>query len=538
MKRTFCRWLLAALPPLLFSLAAARAGSEEAYDRLLALHLQFEEFAKSVAQAEDHSTAPVEGWRRGLEEFRRRLTDISTADWPVSRKIDSLLVRSRINDLDFTLRVVRPWSRDPGFHLDRFKRVPYVDLPLDENGQAELRRRLREVPPAVERARAELTEPVADLARLAIDHLSRYDGVGQDEPYRDSPPAGTVGWYRDLLERVRAHHPDLVPDAEAAGSAVERYLDWLNQRLAGMNPVSGVGLSEYEWYLKNVRFMPFSADDLRLLADRELHRIQAFLAIEKNRNLGLPELRVPAAKSEFDRSVREAERLIREHIAKRRLLTIPEDAPAQFETDVFWNLRPVHQWHFWEQLQFRDPLNNHIHASIPGHRFDSFIRGKIENPIRRSHQDGARAEGWAFYAEEMFVQSGLLDERPRVKELFYIAALKRAVRIPAELGLQSGEMNLTQAMDYMMERVPFLDRNLAQYDLEVYLRRPTYGMNYTMGRIQLESLLGERMLQLGDRFDLGQFHDAVLGAGIIPFSLIRWEMTGRDDPLRRLGLVD
>ena len=47
------------------------------------------------------------------------------------------------------------------------------------------------------------------------------------------------------------------------------------------------------------------------------------------------------------------------------------------------------------------------------------------NPIRRLYRDGVRSEGWAFYIEEMFLQMGILDDRPRAKELFYIAQLKR-----------------------------------------------------------------------------------------------------------------
>ena len=48
-----------------------------------------------------------------------------------------------------------------------------------------------------------------------------------------------------------------------------------------------------------------------------------------------------------------------------------------------------------------------------------------------------------------------------------------------------------------------------------------------------EQLLADRALQLGDRFSLKEFHDQFLAAGMIPISLIRWEMTGLDDEVRR-----
>ena len=55
-----------------------------------------------------------------------------------------------------------------------------------------------------------------------------------------------------------------------------------------------------------------------------------------------------------------------------------------------------------------------------------------------------------------------------------------------------------------------------------------------MGKVQLEKLLSERALQLGDDFDLGRFHDQFLAAGSIPISLIAWEMTGNDAEIERI----
>ncbi len=76
--------------------------------------------------------------------------------------------------------------------------------------------------------------------------------------------------------------------------------------------------------------------------------------------------------------------------------------------------------------------------------------------------------------------------------------------------------------------------SIARFDLELYLRQPGYGIGYYIGKVQLEALLAERALQLGSKFDLQQFHDEFLAAGVIPISLIRWEMTGHDDEISRM----
>jgi len=133
----------------------------------------------------------------------------------------------------------------------------------------------------------------------------------------------------------------------------------------------------------------------------------------------------------------------------------------------------------------------------------------------------------------MMLQAGILKDRPRTRELFYIAQLARAARIPAELKIQRGEFSLHDAVAYMVKTVPFMDPNLARYDLEIYFRQPGYGMNYIAGKQQIEGLLAARAQQQGGKFELGAFHDQFLAAGMIPVILTQWEMAGGDDKTRR-----
>ena len=79
-----------------------------------------------------------------------------------------------------------------------------------------------------------------------------------------------------------------------------------------------------------------------------------------------------------------------------------------------------------------------------------------------------------------------------------------------------------------------MEQDLGRYDLEGYLRRPGSGSGYIIGKIQIEKLLSEQALELGAGFELGAFHDALLSQGMIPLTLIRWEMTGADDEVRSL----
>jgi uncharacterized protein (DUF885 family) len=224
---------------------------------------------------------------------------------------------------------------------------------------------------------------------------------------------------------------------------------------------------------------------------------------------------------------------VRAFIREKSILTIP-DYVGELDTNVPWIERPGGR-NFWEEIQYRDPRPDHVHAVIPGHRFDGLVAAHDEHPIRAGYAEGGRVEGWAYYLEEMFLQNGLLDDRPRTRELYYIFGIKRTVRVPAEVNMHLNRFTVDEATDYMVERVPFLDADVARVDAEIYLRRPPgYGLSYLIGGLEIDKLVADAYRQLGDEeFDLGALHDRYLAAGRIPTSLIRWEMTGLDDEVEK-----
>ncbi len=513
---------------------AAGAGNHQA---LVALHDEFLEFAqpRSEAGLPDVRAETIAGLRAGLEGFRDRLRAIAPDGWSVSEQVDHLLVTARLNRLDFDLRVRRPWARDPGLYVDAVQRLAFREFPLDAEALAALEASLRAVPAFLELAETNLTDAGGELTALAIRNLVTADGVGHGHPYREVPPAGAIGWYGDLVGQLETHHAALVPAAEEAQAAVEGFHAWLTANRERLNAPSGVGRENYDWYLLNVALMPFDWDDVNRIGDRELHRSWAFLALERRRNRGLPTLDPAPTAEDYDRRIREADEHVRRFLVEQDVLTIP-DYVGEFGTNVPWIVREGGRRNFWEEVQYRDPLPDHVHAVIPGHRFDALLRsreaGPNRSPIRAAYRDRGRSEGWAFYLEEMMLQAGLLEERPRTRELYTIFQIARAVRNRAEALMHSNEFTVQEAVDFMVENTPFMDQDVARVDAEIYLRTPGSGIAYQMGKLQIEELLMDRALQLGDGFDLRAFHDEFLAAGWIPISLIRWEMTGDEDEVR------
>lgn len=472
-----------------------------------------------------------------LREFQSRLNDFAVDEWPREQQVEFLAVRAKMDQEEFTLRVSRPWSRDPGFYVDRMLRLTFTDLPVQGDALTELERQLDAIPGLVAQGKANLDDVAADYADLAIFNLSNADGVGHGYPYRAEPPPGVVGWYDDLLARAREAQPRLLPRIEAARASVESFRDWLVERRPTMTAEAGVGTAAFDWYLKHVKMMPFTSEEIITLGRRELDRLWAQYALERHRNRDLPELELPASAGEYQARIDTTDAEIRRFLVDEEIITIP-DYIGKLATNVPWIVRDGGP-NFWEQVQYRNPTPDHLHAVIPGHRFDAVVERHNPHPVRGRLTDGARVEGWGVYLEEAMMYAGLLEAKPRVRELIYLFGIFRAARMPADVWLQLNRMSAGEVADFWMAHVPWLDRDVARVDAEIYLRRPPgYGLGYTTGMLQMQSLLAARQRQLGDAFSLKEFHDALMAAGRLPIALIHWEMTGDDSGIADLWRRD
>ena len=133
---------------------------------------------------------------------------------------------------------------------------------------------------------------------------------------------------------------------------------------------------------------------------------------------------------------------------------------------------------------------------------------------------------------------GLLDDRPRARELTYVLLSFRAARAAAALKMQANELDFKGGLDcaahFTARGYSRADTFLLWDDLELYLRQPGYGTGYLMGKVQLDKLIADYSRIKGADFSLQDCFTAFLGAGYIPISLIRWEITGLTDEMERL----
>jgi uncharacterized protein (DUF885 family) len=543
---------MAVLPvPVLAAPAPAAGGPETpqaqqpaGYDRLVALHAEFRGIVAPpmVGDVPDYSPAAMARQHDRLKMLMARLRAIDDSAWPIPARVDYMLVLAEMNGMDFQHRVVRPWQRDPafysttnlGFGPKMHGAIALPRLPMAKGSVAAMVRRLNAVPEALRQARVNLTDPRGDLARLAIQQKQVEINV-----------------YGELADRAAKVQPELVAPARRAQAAAADFKRWLEGIEASLPAHGGVGRDNYAWYLKNVLLLPYTADEVALIGEREYQRQVAFLKIEEHRNRAIPMTEPVQTREQFDAKRREEDEDLLRFLRDGQWMTIPdyvrhdlEEGPYvfPFERDPARPglFDPPLNLHFFFQAEFRDgrPLRAH---NLPGHAFDGLQAARDTRPIRGGQRlffvNGLRNEGWAFYLEEFILQAGMLEDRPKTREIDYILGAKRAARILPELKMQANEWTWAEANASLIQRTPKWMKPgdaVAQFDIELYLRQPGYGIGYYMGKIELEKLLADVAMIEGEGFDIKSFHDRFRAAGSIPISLIRWEMTGRDDEIRRL----
>ena len=351
-----------------------------------------------------------------------------------------------------------------------------------------------------------------------------------------------IGALSELASKLTPSQTELRAVVERAREATAAFSSWLAAEAPKKTGPSGVGVENYDWYLKNVQLVPYSWREEVLLMERELARAVSFLALEEKRNQTLPAQQPIASAEEhrrrFDAAVTEYMAFLRDH----DILTIRDYMDGRLRERV-GTFDPGPR-EFFTEVDYRDPVVMRTHGY---HWFDKgFLAHEGHpSPIRSVpllyNIFNTRTEGLATGWEEMMMQAGMFDRRPRSRELIYILVAQRAARALGDLRMHSNELTLEQAAEFASAHTPrgwlSLEGNLVRSEQHLYLQQPGYGTCYLIGKLEIDKLLAERKRQLGDRFTLRGFMDELNAAGFVPAALLRWELTRElpDDVARMLA---
>jgi uncharacterized protein (DUF885 family) len=445
-----------------------------------------------------------------------------------------------MNGLDFNHRVLRPWARDPAFYLSVWTEQSdtpahegpthhaVIELwtypfPLAAADEARLAAELETIPPLLRQARENLVGNARELWLTGIGTMR-----------------GQVTALEDLKRRTAGAGEALTASMTEASRATQDFVAWLEAQAPSKTGPSGIGKDNYTWALRNVHLIPMTWEDEVRLLKRELDRAHASLRLEEQRNKNLPPLVAIATPEEYARRTQEAASKYLSFLAKNEILPIraymdpalrahlgsfvPPESRNFFHIAIHYEPMTLwtHFYHWWDLARMREEPN--------------------PSPIRRGpllyNIFAGRSEGLATGVEEMMMHAGLYDDNPRAREIVWIMLAQRAARGLGSLYVHANEFTLQQGRDFHVEWTPRgwmrKDLDLLGFEQQLYLRQPGYGSSYITGKYQIERLLAERSHQLGSTFKLSDFFAEVAAAGVIPVSLIRWQLTGKDDEIRAL----
>lgn len=509
------------------------------YGELTALFEQWRLFENPPMRsgAPDYTRASREQRRPAFETLQNRLLRIDTTGWQVAQKADWMIVRAEMNGYDFNERVLKPWERDPAFYKSvwtersdvpahegpthhRTTELWTYSFPLPDGQRQRLLADLQVIPPLNAQARENLSgnarelwlAGIRDIRQQAADleELGERPGVASDLP---------------LAAAIRD-----------ARESTEALADWLQAQAPSKTGPSGIGKEHYTWYQQNVHLVPLSWEEEVMLLRRELARAWSALKLEEHRNRELPPLQ--AADSP------EAYKALSEKAAQSLLVFLDRDSMVSvkpyFEPALREHLGtfvPEERRHFFWITAHHDPgpLYSHFYHWFELARMD---REPHASPVRRGpllyNIFDSRNEGMATAVEEFFMQAGLYDDQPRVREIVYILLAQRAARGLGSLYAHANLMTMEEAGGIHSEYTPRgwmkTEKELLRFEQHLYLRQPGYGTSYITGKYLLEQALMEfarHEEQHGRSFQMKTFLDRMNAIGNIPVSLGLWELTGR-----------
>ena len=165
-----------------------------------------------------------------------------------------------------------------------------------------------------------------------------------------------------------------------------------------------------------------------------------------------------------------------------------------------------------------------LHEAIPGHHYQiSLQQENLKLPkFLRFGWIGAYGEGWALYCESLGPEFGLYTD-PYQKMGSLSDEMLRAVRLVIDTGIHTGKMSREEAIQYFLSNVAY-DEAGATAEVERYMAMPGQALSYKTGAMKIRELREKYKKELGKKFNIADFHDAVLSQGCLPLQVLERKM--------------
>jgi len=184
----------------------------------------------------------------------------------------------------------------------------------------------------------------------------------------------------------------------------------------------------------------------------------------------------------------------------------------------FVNTSKLSQRPFWEIPALS------VHEGVPGHHHQIALQQEL--PLSNFRKYGASftafTEGWGLYSERLGIEMGLYDTPAKdMGRLSY--EMWRACRLVVDTGIHAKGWSKQQAIAFMTDNSALSAANI-EAEVNRYISWPGQALAYKLGELKIRALRDMATKELGPKFDLAAFHDAVLGQGSVPLDVLEQQI--------------
>ena len=165
-----------------------------------------------------------------------------------------------------------------------------------------------------------------------------------------------------------------------------------------------------------------------------------------------------------------------------------------------------------------------VHEAVPGHHHQIALQQEL--PLSDFRKYGASftafTEGWGLYSERLGIEMGLYDTPAKdMGRLSY--EMWRACRLVVDTGIHAKGWSKQQAIAFMTDNSALSAANI-EAEVNRYISWPGQALAYKLGELKIRELRNMATKELGSKFDLAAFHDAVLGQGSVPLDVLEQQI--------------